>query len=63
MAIESYEHVTGLFGSVGRITFAPVPMWTHSVPVRVKGWECPKCGAVYGPHIESCKHCVPKDEP
>lgn len=23
-----------------------------------KGWECPKCGSVYAPHISECKRCA-----
>lgn len=22
------------------------------------GWECPKCGAVYGPQVDACVRCV-----
>lgn len=22
-----------------------------------KGWECPKCERVYGPHVDECKYC------
>lgn len=22
-----------------------------------KGWECPKCGKVYAPHVDECKAC------
>lgn len=22
-----------------------------------KGWECPKCGKVYAPSVDECKHC------
>lgn len=22
------------------------------------GWICPKCGAVYGPHISTCQRCL-----
>ena len=24
-----------------------------------KGWECPKCGRVYAPHISQCDNCEP----
>lgn len=27
-----------------------------------KGWECPKCGAVFSPTYMECKYCKPKDE-
>lgn len=23
----------------------------------MKGWECPKCGRVYAPHVEECGAC------
>jgi hypothetical protein len=23
----------------------------------MQGWECPKCGKVYAPHVDECKHC------
>jgi len=22
-----------------------------------KGWECPKCGSVYGPFVQECGYC------
>ena len=25
----------------------------------MKGWECPKCGRVYAPHIPECGSCNP----
>lgn len=25
----------------------------------MKGWECPKCGAVLAPHVEECPYCRP----
>lgn len=25
------------------------------------GWECPKCGRIWGPQIESCLYCNDKD--
>lgn len=24
------------------------------------GWECPKCGQVYGPFVNECANCRPK---
>lgn len=29
------------------------------------GWECPRCGAVYSPHVEECWRCCTyaDDEP
>lgn len=30
-------------------------------PPRIIGWECLKCGAVYAPQVECCKHCGPKE--
>jgi hypothetical protein len=23
------------------------------------GWECPKCGRCFGPHVNECFYCVP----
>lgn len=25
----------------------------------MQGWECPKCGQVYAPHVEKCITCLP----
>jgi len=22
-----------------------------------KGWQCPKCNNVYGPHVNACENC------
>lgn len=27
---------------------------------QLTGWECPKCGQVYGPFVRQCDYCVPK---
>ena len=24
------------------------------------GWECPKCGSVFGPFVSCCYHCGPQ---
>ena len=24
------------------------------------GWECPRCGRCYAPHIEKCSECWPR---
>lgn len=26
-------------------------------PFVQQGWECPKCGHVYAPHVTECTHC------
>ena len=25
----------------------------------MRGWECPKCGAVWAPGVRECEHCRP----
>ena len=25
----------------------------------MKGWECPRCGRCYAPHVEKCPKCGP----
>jgi hypothetical protein len=25
-----------------------------------QGWECPKCGRVYAPHVDQCSACAPE---
>ncbi len=32
-------------------------IYTEETP---KGWECPRCHCVHGPHVERCKHCDPR---
>lgn len=27
------------------------------------GWECPKCGSVYAPWVETCAYCPPRIVP
>ena len=27
----------------------------------LQGWICPKCGSVYGPHIQACYNCNKSD--
>ena len=22
-----------------------------------QGWECPKCGTIYAPHVDMCRFC------
>ncbi len=24
---------------------------------HLQGWECPKCGSVYGPFVQECERC------
>lgn len=32
------------------------PLWSYPMP-RQRGWECPKCGRVYGPAAAECVKC------
>ncbi len=32
------------------------------IPSYDKGWECPKCGRVYSPHVQTCENCNPQQE-
>ena len=36
----------------------PPDVWLSSTPV-MRGWECPKCGAVWAPGVRECEHCRP----
>lgn len=31
--------------------------FTIGDPITPKGWECPKCAKVYGPHMNECESC------
>ncbi len=31
--------------------------------MSLQGWECPKCGQVYGPFVQQCSNCVPRSTP
>lgn len=48
-----------LFGSTARnridetLEYNRRPLWS-SMP---QGWECPKCGSVYAPHVSKCSQC------
>lgn len=33
-------------------------MSTEHLQVRNLGWECPKCGRCYAPHVDRCDVCV-----
>lgn len=35
----------------------PTHTFTWPPPLPAKGWECPKCASVYGPHVDECKCC------
>jgi len=28
----------------------------------LSGWQCPKCGRVWGPQVEGCSHCNAQEE-
>ena len=30
-----------------------------SFQILPKGWECPKCGAVWAPGVRHCTYCTP----
>jgi len=32
---------------------------SESYGSHVRGWECPKCGAVYAPMVSECHRCAP----
>jgi len=34
----------------------PQHTWLSARPLR-EGWVCPKCGKVYGPHVDECYDC------
>lgn len=48
-------HAPQPFGGLNRNTFY--------YPIPQPGWECPKCGRVYAPHVNMCWICIPKVEP
>lgn len=27
-----------------------------------KGWQCPQCAAIHGPHVNTCENCLSKGE-
>jgi len=35
----------------------PIGKWDVNKPDSVKGWECPKCGAVMSPYTSTCYNC------
>jgi hypothetical protein len=45
--------------SPGIIPFPYEPMRTTHEG-HLKGWECPKCSAVFAPFIPQCTNCGPK---
>lgn len=52
-------------GQVHHTTVCPAPFTIPSPPpvlmyppVIQTGWQCPKCGSVYGPWMPSCMKCA-----
>lgn len=43
---------------VGGTTNYPVLNQSH--PNTTRGWECPKCGSVWAPSVQSCNNCSNK---
>lgn len=45
--------------STTAVPYSHEPMYPLSSPVleSLKGWECPKCGAIYAPSEKECWRC------
>lgn len=36
---------------------APCQCRRAKLPEPSRGWECPKCNRIYGPHVNECREC------
>src|SRR3972149_3745964 len=53
--VKTLQKPLGRLSAVKR----PKPGSTNQgrIAVMNQGWECPKCGSCYAPHVDECKKC------
>ena len=52
MTYQYYPHeeqVTAVDSDISTVSWQPYP--------TQRGWECPKCGRIFGPHVTECHYC------